>query len=188
MKNYSLLNIQYDKQYLLEQKNNIENLDIKVADKISGYRVGHFKDKSVLDPILDLLPVRPDGAYFLINPPKKSHIDRGRTVAINFPLDVSGTFFVAKEYPSDWFSKNITEVERTVDVLNFKEKMYNYPDFESNQDQYDWNESNDTPYVLNVSVPHGVIHNRVKDRYVLSCSYTSIKYEELIKQFGNLVI
>ena len=187
MNNITFLNIKFDKEFLIEQKNNLENLDITIADLKSGYKIGKIKDKSVMTPIIKLLPVPPSGMYFFINPPKSAHIDRGRTCAINFPLDVPGKVFAAKQYPSDWFSKNMTKVKRDVSVLSFKEDIINYPSYESNQDKYDIGESIDKAYLLNASVPHGVIHDRNHERYVFTCSYTDIEYNELKKQIKDII-
>ncbi|MEK9913395.1 MAG: hypothetical protein VW580_05665 [Flavobacteriaceae bacterium] len=90
MQNYAFLNINYDRDYLIEQTKNTDNLEFKIADRKSNYKVGSFKDKSLLDPIIETLPIKPDGMYFFVNPPKKAHIDRGRVCAINFPCNVNG--------------------------------------------------------------------------------------------------
>ena len=188
MKNFAYLNIKYNKDYLLEQSNNSKNLEFRIADKKSGYRVGKILDKSVMDPIIEGLPIKPDGMYFFVNPPLKAHIDRGRQCAINFPLNVPGEFFVAKEYPSNWFEENTRKIKAPVNVLTFKEDIINYPDYNGNEDHYYSGESLDTPYMLNTSVPHGVLHNRNVERFVLTCSYTEKSYKELYEIFEEVIL
>lgn len=188
MKNYAFLNIDYNQDYLIQQKHNLENLEFRIADKLSGYRIGKILDKSVMDPVIKNLPVKPDGMYFFVNPPLKAHVDRGRQCAINFPLDIPGKFFVAKEYPSEWFEQNTKRVERSVDVLTFKEDIINYPDYVGNEEYYYSGESATKPYMLNTNVPHGVLHDRSIERFVLTCSYTNISYEELYEKMKEVIL
>jgi hypothetical protein len=188
MQNYAFLNLQYDKDYLIEQTKNLDNLDFKIADRKSGYKVGTIIDKSVMDPIINALPVKPDGMYFFVNPPKKSHIDRGRQCAINFPCSIPGQFFVAKEYPSEWFAENTRRIKSPVDMLNHKAEIINYPDFEGNEEYYSHGESKDMPYMLNTSVPHGVLHDRNTERYVLTCSYVNTTYEQLYNKLKEVIL
>lgn len=169
--NYRYLNIDYDKTQFEQESLNRDNLEFALMNPQTGYFICTPKNKNFLRDFISDLPLQPSAVHFFINPPAVPHIDRGRSCAINFPINVDGIFFVAKEYPTQWFEDNVLGVPG-VEQIGLRGESLHWPRFQDTKEHYCYNESTNKGYILNTSMPHGAIHEGKEKRYILTLSYS----------------
>ena len=185
--NYRFLRISYNKDELYQMALNSSSIEWQhISD---GYSVGKLLDNTLVEDVLNQLPEKVTEScsvnFAVIRYGFTPHIDRVRLSAINFPLNVNASFFVAKEYPSKWFKENtirqntdgensaLNQVEKT-NLSNGYKSWYSsvkFPSVAGNEEYYHIKDSWTYPYLLNVSIPHGVFQENNKvDRYIMTIS------------------
>jgi len=188
---YNYLNIQYDKKALTDFVTNSTDIVWEVLSEETDYCIGTPKQfPSVLKDIMDQLPKIKSSPVFFKNAPQRPHIDRTRSSAVNIPLNIASRFFVAKEYPSEWFEEHI-EYKDPIDVASAGKRRTDqiriFPAWHKHQELYDVNYSIDRPYLLDVSVPHGAINNTDFDRYIMTIGYGS-SFEQMKQLLSDKLI
>lgn len=192
---YRYLNINYDREKLAQAViDNTIGIDWQPLDPKIDYYIGRPKDESILDEIKSQLPVW-GGTTFMRNAPQVPHIDRTRQSAINFPLNVDCHFFVAKEYPTEWFDRNEytgTPVGTQAQGIHKQEKntgnrLFPHPYKADAISHYHIKPSSGTqPYLLNIKVPHGAMYKDDKTRFILSMSF-DIPFDEMVERLDDII-
>lgn len=192
---YRYLNINYDKEKIAQAViNNTIGIDWQPLNTKIDYYIGKPKDETILDEIKSQLPVW-GGPTFMRNAPQVPHIDRTRQSAINFPLNVDCNFFVAKEYPTEWFNLN-EYTGRPVgtksqgihkEEKNKGNRLFPHPLKGDAINHYDIKPSKGAqPYLLNIKVPHGAMYENNNTRFILSMSF-NIPFEEMVELLGGII-
>ncbi len=173
--NYRFLRISYNKDELYQMALNSSSIEWEYIEH--NYYIGKLQDKTLVNKVLDQLPTefaKSCTVMFFKNPPQVPHIDRTRKSAINFPLNVNASFFVAREYPSKWFDENTKYKDPIAANVISSEKNEHITVFsrvKDNEEHYYIRNSTTHPYLLNVKVPHGGLRStHDTDRYIMTIS------------------
>lgn len=175
---YHYLKINYDKEALTNFAINAtpDQVRWEVLDQEIDYCIGTVIDcPKFMQDALDQLPnnIKRSPVFFK-NAPQRPHIDRTRSSAVNFPLNIASKFFVAKEYPSEWFEEHI-EYRDPIDARSVgrekQEVVKIFPPIEVYRELYDIKFSIDRPYLLDVKSPHGALNNTDLDRYIMTVGF-----------------
>ena len=110
-------------------------------------------------------------------------------------MNVDCNFFVAKEYPTEWFNLN-EYTGRPVgtksqgihkEEKNKGNRLFPHPLKGDAINHYDIKPSKGAqPYLLNIKVPHGAMYKNNNTRFILSMSF-NIPFEEMVELLGGII-
>lgn len=178
--NHIELNLNYDKAYALEC---LDHTSFIVTDDNDGdefidfARITDNTLKKYIRKALDLpFPVE---VMLFINPRNsvyKPHIDLSRKCAINFPINVPGQVWTAKNKDDSYFKLN---------NLGGKDEIFFPTIDESNAHLYNEITMIDYPILLNTSAPHSASNPNNDCRLIMSCSVFTHTYEQVKDIFAS---
>ena len=178
--NHTEININYKKSYALDS---LESCSFTINEHNSDDDFIDFakvEDTDLKKYIRDLIDLPfPVDVMFFINPPDsvyKPHIDISRKCAINFPINVPGQVWTAKDANDVYFSKN--------NLGGDKEKFFPVID-DSNIHLYNETTMFDNPILLNTSTPHSASNPNPVQRVIISCSIFTHTYEQVKDIFAS---
>lgn len=179
--NHAFLNIDYDKSLAVEclkkkaftitdENNNDDFMDIAVINDIDF--------KKYIRSLINLpFPVE---VVFLVNPPNsiyyKPHIDLCRQCAINFPVNVYGNV---------WTAKNQDDIYFKINNIGGKDEVV-FPSIDdTNKHLYNKFQLTDRPVLLNTSAPHTASNPNNTQRFIISCSIFTHSYQQVKDIFAS---
>jgi hypothetical protein len=172
--NHIELDIGYERVYALDcldQSSFTITEDNDHDDFIDFARINDKTLKKYVRSILDLpFPVE---VMFFVNPPNsiyKPHIDISRKCAINFPINVPGQVWTAKDKNDEYFKLN--------NLGGDSEKFFPAID-KSNENLYNNLTMFDYPVLLNTSAPHSASNPNNDKRFIISCSVFTHSFEQV---------
>jgi hypothetical protein len=178
--NFTRLDINYNRTFALEcleQNSFTITEDNDHDDFIDFARINDNTLKKYIREILDLpFPVE---VMFFVNPADsvyKPHIDLSRKCAINFPINVPGQVWTAKDANNKYFKEN--------NLGGKDEKFFPAINLE-NSHLYDETTMWDYPLLLNTSAPHSASNPNLERRFIISCSVFTHTYEQVKEIFSN---
>lgn len=178
--NHIPLKIGYNKTFALEcleQSSFTITEDNDHDDFIDFALINDVSLKKYIRQILDLpFPIE---VMFFVNPPNsvyKPHVDLSRKCAINFPINVPGKVWTAKDADNVYFRDNNLggEKERFFPAIS--------PD---NVCLYNETTMWDYPLLLNTSAPHSASNPNNERRFIISCSIFTHTYEQVKEIFAS---
>lgn len=141
-------------------------------------------------PIKNKMPVYPSQIYvYKIKPGMlHAHIDRGRSAAIQIPINVAngfGTYSVKNDM------KQFVEPDKTTrpgykqgQIVSNEVKYFNYFYKKEYFDHYEGS----LPYIQNTATIHGGYNKTTDtDRYFWTIGFKNISYKDLIKEFDSYI-
>lgn len=121
-----------------------------------------------------------------LNEPSESHIDLGRSVAFNFPIECASdsVIYAAKNQYIKKIIDTASDRARLVTEDIAKKYPYKYGiRYNYNEDHYN-NYSMEYPYLINTSVPHGGFSKTNSTRIFWTCAFESdYTYNDLVDKF-----
>tara|TARA_B100002019_G_scaffold98933_2_gene85256 strand:+ start:919 stop:1479 length:561 start_codon:yes stop_codon:yes gene_type:complete len=181
---YELLNIDYD-PYLALQCIQDQNFTIEEQEDDHFIDYARINDKELKTYIRQLLDLPfPIEVLFFVNPPHgvyNPHIDLQRKCAINFPVNVAGDLYTAKDAEHSYWEEN--------KILG--EDEINYPPIDdSNRHMYEHVHFMKHPILLDTSKPHSAANNTKISRFIITCSIFTHTFDQVkdILQEKNMII
>lgn len=178
--NHTELNLNYERVYALDclDQNSFTIIDDNDHDDFIDFaKINDNTLKKYIRKTLDLpFPVE---VMFFVNPPNsvyKPHIDLSRKCAINFPINVPGQVWTAKDANDVYFLNN--------NLGGDKEKFFPTIN-KSNANLYNEITMFDNPVLLNTSAPHSASNPNNTHRFIISCSIFTHTYEQVKDIFAN---
>lgn len=178
--NHVVLNLDYNRTFALEcleQSSFTITEDNDHDDFIDFARINDNELKKYVRKVLNLpFPVE---VMFFVNPPNsvyKPHIDLSRKCAINFPINVPGKVWTAKDSSNEYFTNN--------NLGGNIEKFFPEID-KDNAHLYDEIDFFDNPILLNTSAPHSASNPNNTRRFIISCSVFTHSFEQVKKIFES---
>ena len=184
--NHAALNLNYDKSILQNAISKGEFQPTNLNDNDRFITFNKVVSKEVKQHISDAIAV-PGCVYellFFSNPPNDHcdpHIDLGRRCSINFPINVPGEIYTAKDSNSEYFRNNRTEVN---DAISFP------PIGDDNKHHYNKFILDETPVLLNTKAAHAVFNRSPVVRYIASLIIVTHDFDQLLnifKQRGQVI-
>lgn len=123
---------------------------------------------------------------WIVDEPSESHIDVGRLVAFNFPVQCAAdsVIYTAKDQHVEKIINTSVNRATLVDQSVAEKFPYKYGiRYDYNEDYYD-SYSMEHPYIVNTSVPHGGFSRTNATRIFWTCSFDSnYSYYNLVDKF-----
>jgi hypothetical protein len=178
--NYAELDIDYQRVFALDCLEQSSFTRTKDNDHDSFIDFARINDNSLKKHVRDILNLPfPVEVMFFVNPPNsiyKPHIDLSRKCAINFPINVPGQVWTAKDQNNAYFESN--------NLGGDKEKFF--PEInESNAHLYNEITMFDYPILLNTSAPHSASNPNNHSRFIISCSVFTHSFEQVKEIFES---
>lgn len=176
--NYKLLDIGYDRTFALECLDATSFTITDDNDNDDFIDFAKINDNTLKNYIRKLLNLPfPIEVMLFINPKNsiyKPHVDLSRKCAINFPINVPGQVWSAKDKNNHYFTKN---------NLGGDGEIY-FPQIDdSNADLYTELTLFDYPMLLNTSAPHSASNPNSQNRFIISCSVFTHTFEQVTEIF-----
>lgn len=172
--NHIELNIGYEKVHALEclDQSSFTITDGNNDDDFIDFAL--INDNSLKKYIRSILDLPfPVDVMFFVNPPNsiyKPHIDISRKCAINFPINVPGQVWTAKDKDDKYFKSN---------NIGGESEIF-FPAIDSsNENLYNNVTMSDYPILLNTSAPHSASNPNNEPRFIISCSVFTHSFEQV---------
>ena len=181
---YTLLDIDYDPYLALQCiQDQTYTMEEQEDDHFIDY--ARIDSKELKKYIRDILKLPfPIEVLFFVNPPHgvyNPHIDLQRKCAINFPVNVVGDVYTAKDHKDPYWEQNKIESKGEI----------NFPPIDdTNRHLYNHMKFMQHPILLDTSKPHSAENNSKLRRFIITCSVFTHTYEQVkdILQQNNMII